>query len=57
MKNRRIEHSTQEVKIYKDHYRPSLNMWRFGKAILGIIIFGSSSVAQTYVPIEKKRFK
>ncbi len=45
MKNRRIEHAHQAVKIYENHYKPSLNPLRFVKSILGIVLFGSTSVA------------
>ena len=57
MKNRRIVHSRQEVKIYGDYYKPSFNLWRFFKSIFGVLIFGSTSVAHHYVPIEKKKLK
>lgn len=45
MKNRNIMHSRQEVKIYRAYYQPSFNMWRFTKSILGVFLFGSSTVA------------
>jgi hypothetical protein len=54
MKNRSIEHSRQEVKIYEDYYKPSFNIGRFVKSILGVLIFGRSTVAQSYVPLKKK---
>ena len=57
MKNRRIVHAHQEVEIYKDYYRPSFNLWRFTKSILGVIIFGSSTVANGYVPAKKRIIK
>ncbi|MFL5786996.1 MAG: hypothetical protein ACJ748_03005 [Flavisolibacter sp.] len=54
MKNRHIVHIHQEAEIYKDYYRPSLNLWRFTKSILGVIIFGSSTVAKGYAPAKKR---
>lgn len=57
MKNRRIIHSRNEVKIYEDHYKPSFNLLRFSKTILGIILFGRTSVAHHYVPIKKRSLR
>lgn len=58
MKNRqRITHSHQEVLIYRDYYRPSFNLLRFFRSIFGVLIFGSSSVANHYAPLERKRMK
>jgi hypothetical protein len=52
---RRIGHNHREVKIYKDYYRPSLNLVRFCKSILGVLIYGSTTVAHHYTPVDKKR--
>ncbi|MBD0331734.1 MAG: hypothetical protein ICV66_03690 [Chitinophagaceae bacterium] len=57
MKNRKIVHARQQVEIYKSHYRPSANPGRFLKSILGVLIFGSSSVAHSYVPMKKRALK
>jgi len=54
MKSKHITHVRQEVEIYKAYYKPSFNLFRFLKSILGVLIFGTSSVAQHYVPIKKK---
>lgn len=55
MKNRRIKHSRQETKIYESYYKPSFNLWLFLKSILGVVIFGRSTVAATgYKPITKR---
>lgn len=56
-KRRRIEHHRQEAQIYKQYYKPSFNVVRFFKSILGVIIFGSTTVAHSYAPVDKKRFK
>jgi hypothetical protein len=56
MKNKEIVHARQEVKIYKEHYQPSLNLWRFTKSILGVLIFGSSTVAN-YSTTKKRMIK
>jgi hypothetical protein len=45
MKNRNIAHVREHAKIYHHHYKPSLNMLRFIKSILGILISGSSHAA------------
>lgn len=55
MKNRRIKHSRQETKIYESYYKPSFNLWLFLKSILGVVIYGRSTVAATgYTPITKR---
>jgi hypothetical protein len=57
MKNRTILHAHQEVEIYKAYYKPSFNVWRFTKSILGVLIFGDSTVARSYVPAKKRVLK
>ena len=57
MKNKRIKHARQETKIYESYYRPSFNLWRFLKSILGVVIFGRSTVASTYTPNGKRAFR
>jgi len=54
MKNRNILHSRQEIKIYEDYYKPSFNLWRFTKSILGVLIYGSSTVAGNYASPKKR---
>lgn len=53
MKNKNIVHARQEVKIYREYYQPSLNLWRFTKSILGVLFFGSSTVASNSIPRKK----
>jgi hypothetical protein len=48
MKNRVISHVHEQAKIYKNHYKPSLNPLRFVRALLGILISGQPSVAHRY---------
>lgn len=55
MKNKRIEHAHREVTIYKDYYKPSFNLFRFLKSVFGVLLFGSTSVAHNYAPIERRR--
>jgi hypothetical protein len=57
MKNRSIVHAHQEVEIYKQYYKPSFNMGRFMKSILGVLIFGNSYVARSYVPAKKRTLR
>lgn len=59
MKDRGIAHSRREVEIYKAYYKPSFNLLRFFKAILllGVFIFGRTSVAHSYIPIKKRPLK
>lgn len=57
MKNKSIERSRREVKIYRDYYKPSFNVFRFLKSIFGVLIFGTPSVAHHYVPAERKKLR
>lgn len=58
MKNKqRLTHYCDEVRIYRDHYKPSFNLFRFAKSILGVLVYGSASVAQGYQPMERKKLK
>lgn len=57
MKNKRIEHARNEVRIYESYYKPSLNLLRFTKSILGVLILGRTSVAENYVPVKKRMNK
>jgi hypothetical protein len=45
MKNKPIIFLYEEARTYKEHYRPSLNIFRFFKSILGVFISGSSPAA------------
>lgn len=49
MKNQNIKHARQEVKIYENHYKPSLNILRTIKSILGVLIFGRTTVAHSSI--------
>lgn len=55
MKNRDIEYAKQAAKIYSGSYKPSYNVWRFMKSILGVMMYGSSTV--TYIPSKKRMIK
>lgn len=57
MKNRKIVHARQEVKIYEDYYKPSFNLFRFIKSIVGVLIFGRFSVAASYIPAKKRTLR
>ncbi|MFN2440261.1 MAG: hypothetical protein ABR503_13745 [Chitinophagaceae bacterium] len=57
MKNRGIAHSRREAEIYKAYYKPSFNLLRFFKSILGVFLFGKSTVAHHYVPVKKRTLK
>ena len=47
MKNRSLVFAREEARIYKNHYRPSLNIFRFVKTILLVIFSGSTNVTHT----------
>ena len=55
MKNRDIEYAKQAARIYSDSYKPSYNLWRFMKSILGVVIHGSSTVS--YISAKKRMIK
>lgn len=48
MKNRKIIHTHEEARIYEQYYKPSLNVFRFVRSILSVLISGSSAAAQGY---------
>jgi hypothetical protein len=54
MKNRNIVHAREEVKIYGDYYKPSLNVLRFAKSIFSVLLYGSSMTQRSMY--ERKRF-
>lgn len=56
MKNRNIEYQKQAAKIYSASYKPSYNVVRFMKSILGALLYGSSTV-HTYVAAKKRIIK
>lgn len=53
MKNRNIEYQKQAAKIYSEAYRPSTNLIRFVRSILGALLYGSSTV-HGYSPANKR---
>ena len=55
MKNKHIEHTHREVRIYKDYYKPSFSPARFFKSIFGVLLFGTTSVAHNYAPVMRRR--
>ena len=57
MKNRNIVHARREVEIYREYYKPSFNMWRFTKSILGVLFFGSCTVANSYAGSKERLLK
>lgn len=57
MKNRNIVHAHEEVKIYGDYYKPSLNVFRFAKSILSVFLYGSSTGSHSYVYNKRRWMK
>jgi hypothetical protein len=43
MKNRNIVYAKEAAKIYSDAYRPTTNLWRFMRSIVGAFFYGSST--------------
>ena len=54
MKNKEIIYAKQSAKIYSRDYKPSTNVWRFMRSIIGAWLYGSSTPTD-YAPY--KRFK
>ncbi len=52
MKNRDIEYTRQAARIYRNAYKPSYNVFSFLKSIIGVVMYGSSTVS--YVPSSKR---
>ncbi|HMW67595.1 MAG TPA: hypothetical protein PKC82_11750 [Chitinophagaceae bacterium] len=48
MKNRHFIHSHQSAKIYKKNYRSSINLVRFVKSVLAVMINGSAAASTHY---------
>lgn len=57
MKNRNTVHAREAAKIYGEHYKPSINLFRFTKTILGVLFFGNCSVASSYVPSKRRTLR
>jgi hypothetical protein len=49
MKNKHMVHAHEEAKIYHNHYKPSFNILRIFKTVLGVFISGSSPAAGNVV--------
>jgi hypothetical protein len=45
MKNKNIIHSHEEARIYRQYYKPSLNIFRLFKSVLSVFVSGSSPAA------------
>lgn len=48
MKNRNLVHAHESARIYKHHYKPSLNVFRLLKSILMVFFSGSSAASTSY---------
>ena len=48
MKNKVIVHGHEEARIYKNHYKPSLNVLRLLRSVIGIFISGQTVSAHDY---------
>ena len=57
MKNRNILHSQQQAEIYRRHYEPSLNLLRTMRSILAMLLFGTSTVANSYTTTKKRNLR
>ncbi len=48
MKNRNLVHSHEASRIYRHHYKTSLNPLRLLKSVLTVFISGNGTAASTY---------
>jgi len=48
MKNKSLVHAHEEAKIYRHHYKPSLNIFKLLKSVLSVFVSGSSPVAGSF---------
>ncbi len=56
MKSRNRYHDVHKVKVYKDFYRPSSNLYRFVRSLLSVLVAGESPAGGShhYQYIKKK---
>ncbi|GAB4093457.1 hypothetical protein GCM10028786_23840 [Flaviaesturariibacter terrae] len=45
MKNKQIADVRTEIKVYEAHYKPSLNVFYTLRSIMGVLLFGQTTVA------------
>jgi hypothetical protein len=48
MKKKTLVHSHESAKIYSKYYKPSLNIPRFLKSVLAVVLTGSAPTADVY---------
>ncbi len=48
MKNRNLVHAHESARIYQNHYKPSLNLFRLLKSVLMVFVSGSSAASTSY---------
>ncbi|MBE2231811.1 MAG: hypothetical protein IAE96_14260 [Chitinophagaceae bacterium] len=48
MKNRYFVHHHESARIYRHYYKPSVNFLRLLKAVLSVILTGSSPAGNAY---------
>ena len=46
MKNNFISHSHESARIYRNHYKPSFNLFKLLFSFLGVLISGQSPAAR-----------
>jgi len=52
MKNNIIAHGYESARIYRNNYKPSLNVIRLLKSVLGVLISGQGLAANRYQRIK-----
>jgi hypothetical protein len=57
MKNKTVAQLHHEVKVYRAYYKPSFNPLHFAKSILGVLLFGRTTVAPNYASLKRRSMK
>jgi hypothetical protein len=54
MKSKSMSQVHQEMRTYETYYKPSFNLLHTAKCILGVLIFGRSTVAPNYASLKRR---
>jgi hypothetical protein len=54
MKSKTMSQVHQEMRTYETYYKPSFNLLHTAKCILGVFIYGRSTVAPNYASLKRR---
>jgi hypothetical protein len=54
MKSKTMAQVHQEMRTYETYYKPSFNLLHTAKCILGVFIYGRSTVAPNYATLKRR---